>query len=45
MVAKERLGEEEVREEYRGKLNERLKEARTRVGEEVEFNPKHCSYV
>ncbi len=35
VLAKERLGEEEVREKYRGKLSERLRGARTRVGEEI----------
>ncbi len=31
--AKERLDKEEVREEYRGKLSERLRGARTKMGE------------
>ncbi len=35
VLAKERLGKEEVREEYREKLSERLRWARTRVGEEM----------
>ncbi len=38
MLAKERLGEEEVREEYTGKLSETLRGARTRVGEEMSVN-------
>ncbi len=35
VLAKERLAKEEVREEYRGKLSERLRGARTRVREEM----------
>ncbi len=37
MLAKERLGKEEVRE-YRGKLSERLRGDRTRVGERMSVN-------
>ncbi len=38
VLAKERLGKEEVREEYRGKLSERLRGPRTRVGVEMSVN-------
>ncbi len=38
VLAKERLGKEEVREEYRRKLSERLRGARTRVREGMSVN-------
>ncbi len=38
VLAKERLGKEEVREEHRGKLKEKMRGARTRVGEEMSVN-------
>ncbi len=38
MLAKERLGKEEVREEYRRKLSERLRGTRTRVEEGMSVN-------
>ncbi len=38
MLAKEKLDQEEVREEYRRKLSERLRGARTGVGEEISVN-------
>ncbi len=38
MIAKERLRKEKVREEYRGKLSERVRGARTRVGEGMSVN-------
>ncbi len=38
MLAKARLGKEEVREEYGGKLNERLRGARTRMRERMNVN-------
>ncbi len=38
VLAKERLGKKEVREEYKGKLSERLRVASTRVGEGMSVN-------
>ncbi len=38
VLAKEKLDKEEVREEHRRKLNERLTGARMRVGEEMSVN-------
>ncbi len=38
VLAKERLGREEVREEYKEKLSERLRGARTKVGEGMSVN-------
>ncbi len=38
VLAKERVSKEEVRKEYRGKLSERLRRARTRGGEGMNVN-------
>ncbi len=38
VLAKERLGKEEVRAEFREKLNERLRGARTKVREGISVN-------